>query len=88
MPEKIESDVKEILIPRVVESISSEKVKSLFNDEIKYFVNPPANSVIGGPHGRYRSYRRKIIVDTYGGKEVTAAEPSAAKTLQVDCSAA
>ncbi|HPX99382.1 MAG TPA: methionine adenosyltransferase [Bacteroidaceae bacterium] len=68
MLEKIESDVKEILIPRVVESISSEKVKSLFNDEIKYFVNPTGKFVIGGPHGDTGLTGRKIIVDTYGGK--------------------
>ena len=65
---QIESDVKNILIPRVISTISSDKVKALFNDEIKYFVNPTGKFVIGGPHGDTGLTGRKIIVDTYGGK--------------------
>ena len=41
---------------------------SLFNDKIKYFVNPTGKFVIGGPHGDTGLTGRKIIVDTYGGK--------------------
>ena len=41
---------------------------SLFNDDIKYFVNPTGKFVIGGPHGDTGLTGRKIIVDTYGGK--------------------
>ena len=48
---QIESDVKNILIPRVISTITSDKVKALFNGEIKYFVNPTGKFVIGGPHG-------------------------------------
>ncbi len=40
----------------------------LFNDDIKYFVNPTGKFVIGGPHGDTGLTGRKIIVDTYGGK--------------------
>jgi S-adenosylmethionine synthetase len=65
---QIESDVKNILIPRVVSTITSDKVKALFNGEIKYFVNPTGKFVIGGPHGDTGLTGRKIIVDTYGGK--------------------
>ena len=65
---QIESDVKKILIPRVISTISSDKVKALFNGEIKYFVNPTGKFVIGGPHGDTGLTGRKIIVDTYGGK--------------------
>ena len=64
----IEADVKNILIPRVISTITSDKVKALFNDEIKYFVNPTGKFVIGGPHGDTGLTGRKIIVDTYGGK--------------------
>ena len=39
----------------------------LFNDQIKYFVNPTGKFVIGGPHGDTGLTGRKIIVDTYGG---------------------
>ena len=65
---QIESDVKNILIPRVISTITSSKVKALFNDRIKFFVNPTGKFVIGGPHGDTGLTGRKIIVDTYGGK--------------------
>ena len=67
---QIEADVKNILIPRVISTITSDKVKALFNDSIKYFVNPTGKFVIGGPHGDTGLTGRKIIVDTYGGKGV------------------
>lgn len=68
MQQRIAKDVKEILIPRVLSEIKSEKVKALFNDRIKYHVNPTGKFVIGGPHGDTGLTGRKIIVDTYGGK--------------------
>ena len=40
----------------------------MFNDNIKYHVNPTGKFVIGGPHGDTGLTGRKIIVDTYGGK--------------------
>ena len=68
MQRRITQDVKEILMPRVLGEIHSEKVKALFNDDIKYHVNPTGKFVIGGPHGDTGLTGRKIIVDTYGGK--------------------
>ena len=68
MLQKIREDVINILIPRVKSEIKSEKVMALFNDDIKYFVNPTGKFVIGGPHGDTGLTGRKIIVDTYGGK--------------------
>ena len=65
---KIKEDVINILIPRVKAQIKSEKVLALFNDQIKYHVNPTGKFVIGGPHGDTGLTGRKIIVDTYGGK--------------------
>ena len=65
---KIKEDVINILIPRVKAQIKSEKVLALFNDNIKYHVNPTGKFVIGGPHGDTGLTGRKIIVDTYGGK--------------------
>ena len=65
---KIKDDVLHILIPRVKAQIKSEKVLALFNDKIKYHVNPTGKFVIGGPHGDTGLTGRKIIVDTYGGK--------------------
>ena len=65
---RIKDDVINILIPRVKAQIHSEKVLALFNDDIKYYVNPTGKFVIGGPHGDTGLTGRKIIVDTYGGK--------------------
>ena len=65
---RIKEDVKNILMPRVKEQIHSEKVLALFDDDIKYLVNPTGKFVIGGPHGDTGLTGRKIIVDTYGGK--------------------
>ena len=64
---KIKADVINILIPRV-KAKCEDKILALFNDEIKYFVNPTGKFVIGGPHGDTGLTGRKIIVDTYGGK--------------------
>lgn len=68
MLQKIKDDVINILMPRVKAQIHSDKVLSLFGDDIKYFVNPTGKFVIGGPHGDTGLTGRKIIVDTYGGK--------------------
>ena len=65
---QIRKDVIEVLMPRVIAEIHSPKVLALFNDQIKYFVNPTGKFVIGGPHGDTGLTGRKIIVDTYGGK--------------------
>lgn len=68
MQEVIKYDVINILMPRVIAGIENDKVLALFNDEIKYHVNPTGKFVIGGPHGDTGLTGRKIIVDTYGGK--------------------
>ena len=63
----IKSDIISILIPRLLDKLPS-RIKDLFDDEIKYFINPTGKFVIGGPHGDSGLTGRKIIVDTYGGK--------------------
>ena len=68
MVAQIEHDVREILMPRVLAALGSEKIKALFTNDIKYHVNPTGKFVIGGPHGDTGLTGRKIIVDTYGGK--------------------
>ena len=65
---QIRHDVINILIPRVKEQLRDRRMLDLFNDDIKYFVNPTGKFVIGGPHGDTGLTGRKIIVDTYGGK--------------------
>lgn len=66
MTKKIFDDITQILIPRVKAKYS--KYAHLFNDQIKYHINPTGKFVIGGPHGDTGLTGRKIIVDTYGGK--------------------
>lgn len=66
MQEAITADVKNILIPRILKSYPQHV--HLFNDQIKYHINPTGKFVIGGPHGDTGLTGRKIIVDTYGGK--------------------
>lgn len=64
---KIKKDIIEILIPRVKAQLPAY-VQKLFNDNIKYHINPTGKFVIGGPHGDTGLTGRKIIIDTYGGK--------------------
>lgn len=64
---KIEQDVKNILIPRLIASLDA-KTASLFKNDYLLYVNPTGKFVIGGPHGDTGLTGRKIIVDTYGGK--------------------
>ncbi|WP_321334068.1 methionine adenosyltransferase [uncultured Bacteroides sp.] len=64
----IRKDVIEILMPRVIASISHADILALFDGDITYHVNPTGKFVIGGPHGDTGLTGRKIIVDTYGGK--------------------
>lgn len=63
---RIKKDVISILIPRI--KAKYKKYARLFNDDIKYHINPTGKFVIGGPHGDTGLTGRKIIVDTYGGK--------------------
>ena len=64
---KIRKDMVDILIPRV-KAKQKHEIQLLFNDAIKYHINPTGKFVIGGPHGDTGLTGRKIIVDTYGGK--------------------
>jgi S-adenosylmethionine synthetase len=66
MQARIKKDIISILIPRVQSKY--KKYGHLFNDKIKYHINPTGKFVIGGPHGDTGLTGRKIIVDTYGGK--------------------
>lgn len=67
MLKKINDDIKNILIPRVIDQ-SPSSVRRLFSNDIEYKINPTGKFVIGGPHGDTGLTGRKIIVDTYGGR--------------------
>ncbi|WP_430613356.1 methionine adenosyltransferase [Flavobacterium sp. JP2137] len=65
MQQRIESDLRNILIPRILAKYP--QYLHLFQD-VEYLINPTGVFVIGGPHGDTGLTGRKIIVDTYGGK--------------------
>lgn len=67
MLQTIRSDVRNILIPRIVKQLP-ERLRKLFDDSMILHVNPTGKFVIGGPHGDTGLTGRKTIVDTYGGK--------------------
>ena len=67
MLEIIREDVKNILLPRVIEKLP-ENVRSLFDENLVLHVNPTGKFVLGGPHADTGLTGRKIIVDTYGGR--------------------
>ena len=64
---QIRKDVEEVLLPRVKAKLP-EKIKALFDKDLKLLVNPTGKFVLGGPHADTGLTGRKIIVDTYGGR--------------------
>jgi S-adenosylmethionine synthetase len=66
MLEVIKNHMVTVLIPRIIKKYP--QYAHLFNDSVKYHINPTGKFVIGGPHGDTGLTGRKIIVDTYGGK--------------------
>lgn len=69
MQSRIKDDIINILIPRVKKRYADRiDILNLFDENIKYYVNPTGKFVIGGPHGDTGLTGRKIIVDTYGGR--------------------
>jgi S-adenosylmethionine synthetase len=65
---KIRKHKIEILIPRV--KAKYKKYAKLFNNQVKYHINPTGKFEVVGPrkNGDTGLTGRKIIVDTYGGK--------------------
>ncbi len=67
MHDKIEADVRNILLPKLKAALNHQTA-ALFKDDFILHVNPTGKFVIGGPAGDTGLTGRKIIVDTYGGK--------------------
>ena len=67
MQARIEKDVREIVLPRLIASLP-ERTAKLFDGTAILHVNPTGKFVIGGPAGDTGLTGRKIIVDTYGGR--------------------
>ncbi len=67
MHDKIEADVRNILLPKLKAALNPQTA-ALFKEDFILHVNPTGKFVIGGPAGDTGLTGRKIIVDTYGGK--------------------
>jgi S-adenosylmethionine synthetase len=67
MQARIEKDVREIVLPRLIATLP-ERTAKLFDGTAILHVNPTGKFVIGGPAGDTGLTGRKIIVDTYGGR--------------------
>ncbi|MCR5758977.1 MAG: methionine adenosyltransferase [Bacteroidales bacterium] len=67
MHERIEKDVRTIVLPRLIESLPAD-LQALFDDKLILYVNPTGKFVEGGPAADTGLTGRKIIVDTYGGR--------------------
>ena len=67
MHTRIEKDVREIVLPRLIAALPAE-LAALFDGKFILHVNPTGKFVIGGPAGDTGLTGRKIIVDTYGGR--------------------
>ena len=67
MQARIEADVRNIVLPRLVASLPPQTA-ALFDGNYILHVNPTGKFVIGGPAGDTGLTGRKIIVDTYGGR--------------------
>ncbi len=59
---------KKTIIDKVIRPVVLEECPRLWNNRIKFHINPAGRFVIGGPHGDTGLTGRKIIVDTYGGR--------------------
>ena len=64
---RIEDDVRNIVLPRLIASLP-ERTAALFTGDHILHVNPTGKFVTGGPAGDTGLTGRKIIVDTYGGR--------------------
>ncbi len=56
------------IIEKVIRPVITAQRPDLWNNRIKYHINPTGRFVVGGPHGDSGLTGRKIIVDTYGGR--------------------
>ena len=61
-------DMDKADLEKVVKAVVKKVIPAkLLKGNIKYYINPTGNFVVGGPNGDTGLTGRKIIVDTYGG---------------------
>lgn len=63
-PNVTQEQIRSYIIDQI---IRPELPEELVGDDIKYFINPTGQFIVGGPHGDCGLTGRKIIVDSYGG---------------------
>jgi S-adenosylmethionine synthetase len=59
---------RRIIIEKIIRPVVMAEAPKLWNDRIKFHINPTGKFVIGGPQGDTGLTGRKIIVDSYGGR--------------------
>lgn len=59
---------RKIIIEKVIKPVCMAECPKLWNNRVKFLINPTGRFVIGGPHGDTGLTGRKIIVDSYGGR--------------------
>ena len=69
-------DLRDAIIEKIIKPVVPAE---LLDTSTKFHINPTGRFVIGGPQGDTGLTGRKIIVDTYGGRAVTAAARSRAR---------
>lgn len=63
------SDVsRKAIVDQIIKPVIMAECPKLWNNKIKFHINPTGNFLVGGPHGDSGLTGRKIIVDTYGGR--------------------
>ena len=62
------SKARQTIIEKIIKPVVMEEAPQLWNNKIRFHINPTGKFVIGGPHGDTGLTGRKIIVDTYGGR--------------------
>ena len=63
-PKVSQTQIHDYIINKVIQP---ELPRNLAGGNIKFYINPTGNFVVGGPHGDCGLTGRKIIVDSYGG---------------------
>ncbi|AYE36249.1 methionine adenosyltransferase [Borrelia turcica IST7] len=64
-PDISQDVIRQTIIEKVIKPTLQNK--SMFDPNIRYYINPSGNFVIGGPTGDTGLTGRKIIADSYGG---------------------
>jgi S-adenosylmethionine synthetase len=64
----VSKKARETIIRKIIKPVMMAQCPKLWNNRIKFHINPTGRFLVGGPHGDTGLTGRKIIVDTYGGR--------------------